>query len=356
MYPIHNHLANISYKNQTNLFKSGILALLCLMLPFTGLFAASLPVIRISVENTATHVQTQAVAKFAKDLREKLSGQYEIQFFPEASLYKDTQIFGALSQGKVEIAVPGTWQFDRYIPEVGLFLLPSLYGKNATTTYELMESPLGNTVIAAIEDSLGVKILGRWLDLGPTQLFSTTKPINSPADYKGKYIRVAGGQGNIFRIEKLGAKAVSIDWTDLPLALSHTTVDGVLTSYESIASARLWEYGIKQVYEDNQYFAQYVPIISQAFWSRLPYDIQQTILTSWDSIVDQERLDAKYAQAIAKELIRTKRIAIKIPSEKEIQATRNKLLLTEEETATNLGIPSETYALFQQFFVTPKTT
>ena len=335
----------------TTLFKCNLFVVAYLLLSPGGLFSAQLPILRISVENTASHVQTQAVAKFTKGLEHTLSGRYEIQFYPAASLYKDADIFGALSQGKVEIAVPGTWQFDRYIPEVGLFLLPSLYGEKDTTTYSLLESPLGNKIIAAIENAMQVKILGRWLDLGPTQVFSTQKPIYSQAGYGGKLIRVAGGTGNIFRIEALGAKAVSIPWTDLPLALSRSKVDGILTSYESVASARLWEYGIKQVYEDNQYFAQYIPIIAEPFWSRLPRDVQQTLLTTWDSIVDQERIDAKQAQAIAKETIRTKHVAITVPSEKEIRDTRNRLVLTEKETANKLGIPADTYALFRQFFL-----
>ncbi|AEV30109.1 TRAP-type C4-dicarboxylate transport system, periplasmic component [Sphaerochaeta pleomorpha str. Grapes] len=337
------------------LFKYSFLVATCLLLPLTSLFSAELPIIRISVENTASHVQTQAVEKFAKALQQNLAGTYEIQFFPAASLFKDSDIFGALSQGKVEIAVPGTWQFDRYIPEVGLFLLPSLYGKKAITTYNLMQSPLGEKIITAIENSMDVKILGRWIDLGYIQVFSTEKPIRNQKDYIGKLIRVAGGKGNVFRLETLGAKAVSIAWTDLPLALSRSKVDGILTSYESVASARLWEYGIKQVYEDNQYFAQYVPIISAPFWSRLPKEVQQTLLTTWDSIVDQERFDAKYAQAIAKEKIRAKNIAIKVPPEKEIQETRDRLLLTEKETATKLGIPTETYALLKQFFLEQET-
>ena len=89
------------------------------------------------------------------------------------NLFRDADVFRALAQGKVEIAVPGTWQFDRYVPEVGLFLLPSMYGRDASFTYGLMESPIGNRLVSTIERVLDVNVLGRWIDLGHTHVFST---------------------------------------------------------------------------------------------------------------------------------------------------------------------------------------
>jgi C4-dicarboxylate-binding protein DctP len=331
--------------------KKAIGIVLCLAIPFSSLFANTLPLIRISVENTSAHVQTQAVETFAIELGKKLTGRYEIQFYPSGSLFKDQEIFGALAKGKVEIAVPGTWQFDRYVPQVGLLLLPSFYGKDDRTTYEIMDSPVGDTIVAAIEHTMGVKILGRWLDLGSTQLFSTVKPINSASDLIGKKIRVAGGKGNIFRIEALGGEAISIAWADLPFALSKNAVDGILTSYETVASARLWEYGIKQVYEDNQYFAQYVPIVASSFYSRLPEDVRQIILSTWESIVDQERVNARLAQALAREKLKSQKVVIKKPSDQELQKTREYLLQEESNIAANLGIDNETYDLFHNYFL-----
>jgi C4-dicarboxylate-binding protein DctP len=336
-------------KKPRNILKR-ICMILCFSISFSSLFANSLPLIRISVENTSAHVQTQAVETFAKELGEKLSGRYEIQFYPSGSLFKDQEIFGALAKGKVEIAVPGTWQFDRYVPQVGLFLLPSFYGKDYRTTYELMDSPVGKEIETAIERTMGVKILGRWLDLGPTQIFSTTKPINTSSDISGKRIRVAGGKGNIYRIEALGGEAISIAWADLPFALSKNALDGLLTSYESVASARLWEYGIKQVYEDNQYFAQYVPIVASSFYSRLPEDVRQIILSTWESIVDQERVNARLAQALAREKLKSQKVVITKPSDEDLEKTRESLLQSESTIASSLGIDEETYALFHAYF------
>lgn len=324
--------------------------IILITISMTTIYAQSLPVIRISVENTLSHVQTQAVEKFTQRLRKKLASHYDIRFYHSASLYKDADIFRALTQGKVEIAFPGTWQFDRYVPEVGLFLLPSLYGRKAEITHALLASDVGEQIIHAIEQAMGVTVLGTFIDLGSTQTFSTTNSIKSPSDFTGKLIRVAGGLGNSLRIQALGAKPITITWPQLGTALQHSQIDGVLTSYETIASARLWESSLSHVYEDNQYFAQYVPIAADQFWNKLPLWVQQTIEQSWKQGVEDARRLAQLAQENAKQRVIAHRITITEPTSETILATRKLLTEHERSMAKQLGIPSDLYTQFSNFF------
>ena len=188
-----------------------------------------------SVENTVSHVQTQAVQRFANLLSERLAGQLEVQFYPAAALFRDLDVFRALSQGKVEMAVPGTWQFDKYIPEMGLFLLPSFYGRTEEVVYALRESAFGDKLVGIIEDGLGVRVLGRWIDLGFIHYFNTSSAISTIKDIQNKQVRVAGGIANNLRIQALGAKPVTIAWPDLPQALIQKSIDGLISSYETLA-------------------------------------------------------------------------------------------------------------------------
>lgn len=325
------------------------LGALFLMMTNLSLPAQDLPVIRISVENTASHVQTRSVQRFADLLSDRLEGRYTVRFFPAASLYRDADVFRALVQGKLEIAVPGTWQFDRYVPEVSLFLLPSLYGRDASVTYGLMESSVGQRVVDSIEKTMDVKVLGRWIDLGYTHLFSTSNPIKRPGDMVGKRIRVAGGRGNELRITALGGDPLTIAWPEFPNSLRNGKVDAVLTSYETVASAKLWELGIRSVYEDRQYFAQYVPISSGLFWDRLPPEVQEIVLQSWESIVDQARREASVAQAVSRSLMVSNGVSITLAGTEQIRQTRGKLISEEADMVRQLGITSDIYALFTDY-------
>lgn len=312
--------------------------------------AAGLPVFRISVENTVSHVQTQAVQRFADLLSQRLAGRLEVQFYPAAALFRDLDVFRALSQGKLEMAVPGTWQFDKYVPEIGLFLLPSFYGRTADASYVLRDSVFGEKLVAIIENGLGVKVLGRWIDLGFAHYFNTSSAISHINDIKGKRVRIAGGVGNSLRIQALGALPVTIAWPDLPQALLQKNVDGLISSYETLASAALWRHGITQVYEDRQYFAQYVPLVANTFWQRLPEDIRMTIAATWEECVDQARAQAAVAQENARTKLYSEGISIITPSLQELETTRSYLLQHEADIAKGMGIGDDVLAELYEFF------
>jgi C4-dicarboxylate-binding protein DctP len=307
-------------------------------------------VFRISVENTLSHVQTQSVQRFSNLLSERLAGRLDVQFYPAAALFRDLDVFRALSQGKLEMAVPGTWQFDRYVPEMGLFLLPSFYGRSEDVIYALRESAFGEKLVTIIENGLGVKVLGRWIDLGFVHYFGTSSTVTHIKDIVGKRIRVAGGVGNSLRVQALGGHSVTIAWPDLPQALLQKSVDGMLTSYETIASAALWEHGITQVFEDREYFAQFVPLVSNAFWQRLPEDMRTIIADTWDECVDQARVQAAIAQDKARLELQSKGLSIIVPSQEELVATRSLLVQQEPAIARQIGIGDDLLQEINDFF------
>ncbi len=117
-------------------------------------------------------------------------------------------------------------------------------------------------------------MLGKWLDLGYQNWYSTSKPINSLADVQGMKIRSPGGAGISWRIHFWGGIPNTTAWPNVPLALSQGTFDGFVTTDESVASAKLWEAGVKHSYADHQFVGEYIPMVSQIFWRKLSPDLQ----------------------------------------------------------------------------------
>lgn len=315
--------------------------LLLTMLAVTQVGAQMLPKMRISLENAPSHVQTKAVQRFAEELQQQLAGRIAVEFYSNAQLFRDSDVIQALLQGKVEMAVPGTWQFDRFAPDVGIFLLPIFYGRSAHIYYAILAGQIGQAVNAGIEERLQLKVLGRWLDLGHAHLFSMGKPIVRHEDLRDMRIRVAGGIANELRIQALGGIPTSIAWPDLPAYLQQGAVDGILTSYETIRSARLWEYGIKYAFEDQEYFPQYIPLIRQSFWRKLPGDIQQIMLATWDKHVDPAREEAAAMQRQAKAILLEQGVKIIVPDEHAIEQQRYALLSRQDEFVARMNINPE---------------
>jgi TRAP-type transport system periplasmic protein len=67
-------------------------------------------------------------------------------------------------------------------------------------------------------------------------------------------------------------------WPDVPLALSQGTFDGLSSTDESLASAKLWESGVKYGFADREFVGFYVAMISESFYKKLPPDLQTPVI------------------------------------------------------------------------------
>lgn len=300
--------------------------------------AERLPMMRISVENTESHVQTRAVRRFADELKIGLQGKIDVQFFSSARLFRDRDIIQALAQGKVEMAVPGTWHITQFAPDVGIFLLPMFYGRSADTTHAVLDGDVGKALNTYMEKSLDMHVLGRWLDLGHAHLFGVDRTIRRHEDIRGLRVRVAGGVANKLRIEGLGGKVTIIPWPDLPEYMERGRVDAVLTSYETVRSARLWEKGVVSAFEDREYFPQYVPFIRASFWRKLSPEIQKIMTETWEQQVDSSRQMALDAQNRARKVLLENGVRIVVPEPPAVEAWREKIIHLQPEIVKKLGI------------------
>jgi len=310
--------------------------------------ACAQPLLRISTENTAEHFQTAVVADFAERLQARAGERLQVRFFPNARLYRDRDVVAALREGKVEMAVPGTWQLGRFAPDVGLYLLPLFYGQPREVQWRLQDGALGEHIDADIQRGTRARVLGRWIDLGHTHLYFLDRAIHHHGDLAGLRIRIAGGLANAARLRGLGAEPVLVAWPDLPQALSDGEIDGLLTSHVTVASARLWELGVNHAFEDRQYFARYVPLVAASFWQRLPEELQLLITDTWEEGVASARDTATSAQARARETLQSHDIRIVSPPATALRHWRRRLLAVQPSLVEELGIDPALVALARE--------
>lgn len=255
--------------------------------------------IDVSMETGPNHVRNLSMQEIADELKKRSGGKLEMRLFHGAAKFKDTDVPKALNQGTLDMGLPGTWQLGKYIEDFDAPDLPIFYGRDRKQAYKVWDGEPGRDLGARLEKKLGVKVIGRWMDLGSGQTFMTKKAIKVFADMKEQKIRIPGGAANIARYEALGANAIKIAWPDVPTALQRGTIDGLFTTFESLRSAKLWDSGVKHAYVNNQTFLQYLPLMSGASWAKLPKDMQDLLVTVWNEKIDvvRDRADARQISA-----------------------------------------------------------
>jgi C4-dicarboxylate-binding protein DctP len=297
---------------------------------------------RISLDTNPSHVRNQGVDIFVDELKKRVGDKLAIEVYPSGQVYRDRDVPKALRQGAIEMGVPGTWQLDGLVPTVALQTLPMFYGVDANIVHIVVDGKLGKFLNKRLEDRLKVKVLGKWSDLGMQHFYSTTKEITSYDDLKGMKIRFSGGTANAERLKFQHVVPTLIPYPDLPMAMSQGVVQGVATTHESAATAKLYDSGLKYGFEDNQFMGQYVPMIRLSFWEDQPKDVQDAILQSWEISVTKQREMAAAAQQKARQVLIDHGVKMAQPSPESITEMRKALMSIQSQVVKEMEIDQET--------------
>ncbi len=297
--------------------------------------------LEISLETSPNHVRNISVLEIAQELEKQAGGQLEVKVYHSASKFKDTDIPKALNQGAIDMGIPVTFHLGKYVSDFDAVDLPIFYGRTRQEIYKVTDGPVGAQLAASLEKKLGVKVIGKWMDLGHQHTYTLKHPIKVAADLKGLKIRTPGGAGNLARYEVLGAAPVKIAWPDVPQALQRGTMDGLMTTFESVRSAKLWDSGLKFAFENNQSFTQYVPIMAERSWKKYPKEIQDLIVKVWAEKIGPIRDLAEQRQKSATEDAKKQGITVAIPTKEDTAATRAKLMSAQDKLVEQLKINPE---------------
>lgn len=308
------------------------------MLIATNSYAAEQHQIDVSLETGPNHIRNISIKRWADALNAQSKGRLKINVFEGASKFKGSAVPTALAQGTLDMGVPGTWHLTKFIPDYGIVFLPMFFGHDRQISYKVMDGAVGKELIEKTENKLNVKILGRFIDIGSAITFMKTDAILGPSDYKNKRIRIAGSAAHARRYEALGANAVKVSWPDVPQALQTGMVDGVMTAFESVRSAKLWDSGLKYVYVDNHAFHQYVPMINKDLWKKLPKDLQELMQSTWEQSVDPQREYTAQRDKEAREAAIQNGIAVTDASSADLGKIRKALLPIQKDVIKELRI------------------
>lgn len=293
---------------------------------------------RASVDTSLSHARTQSVADYLKKVQERSGGRIETELFHSGQLYRDRDVVKALRQGSVEMAAPGNWVLTGLVPDADVFQLPIFFGQLASVAYGAADGKIGQLVDTQFQQKLQVKILGRWLPLGYQNCYSTSKPIKSFDDWAGMKIRNSGGAGQSLRAKFFGAIPNLTAWPDVPLALSQGTFDGLCSTDESLASAKLWEAGVKYGFEDHEFIGFYVPMISDRFFKQIPADLQKIVFDTWQENIETYRKNMEMAQEEAHRTLEKNGVQFFSPGLEALSKIRQKMMPTQDDVAKELRL------------------
>jgi C4-dicarboxylate-binding protein DctP len=278
--------------------------------------------LRCSLDTAPSHVRNVSIADYLEKVEKATGGAVTGEIFASGQLFADLNVDKALLQGQVDMAAPGGWAQTGIVSDCDYVQLPVFYSQTMAVTHAGSDGKPGAIVVGQLEAKLKTKVLGKFIDLGFQNWYTTKKPVHSLDDLKGLKLRSPGGAGISWRIDLVGGIANTTAWPNVPLALSQGTFDGFVSTDESCSSAKLWEAGVKYSYADHQYVGQYIPMLSGAIWARLSAEQQKIMQDVWEANIATYRANALAAQERARKLMESNGVVFVDPTPEQTVAAR----------------------------------
>lgn len=222
--------------------------------------------LRISLQLPMKSHLGQNLQVFKDEVEAQSKGEIAVEIYDSAQLYKDKEVPAAVGSGAIEMGVASSTRYVGDIPAIDIFYQPFLFDTDAKVRAAVAKgSPIRAPLDKAIRGT-GSTVLW-WQAYGGAVLLSNGGPIKTPADMKGKKVRVFGKTLGDFTTAAGGAPTL-ISGSEQYLAYQRGTVDIGMTGVSGVKSRKLWEV-MDTITVTNHADIEFIVVINTDFWNSL---------------------------------------------------------------------------------------
>jgi len=239
--------------------------------------------------------------KAAEEIKQATGGQFELKIFANNQLGGDTDMFSQLRSGALEcFTLSGVNVLSTLIPSAAIWGIGFAW-KDYSTLWSALDGEFGAHLRSQI-DKVGLVVMDKIWDNGFRQTTSSTRPINSPEDFKGFKIRVPVSPLWTSMFKAFDASPASINFSEVYSALQTKIVEGQENPLAIIATAKLYEVQ-KYCSLTNHMWDGFWFLANRRAWEAVPQDMRAIIAKNVNAAAVNERADvAKLNASLQQEL------------------------------------------------------
>ena len=258
---------------------------------FSYKYANNLPV---------THPMNVRAREMADAIKAETNGRVEISIFPSSQLGSDTDTLSQIRSGAVEFFTLSGLILSTFVPAASINGIGFAF-QDYGAVWTAMDGELGAYVRRQIAAAGLVPMETIW-DNGFRQTTTSTKPINTPDDFRGLKLRVPPSPLWTSMFKALEAAPASINFNEVYSALQTRVVDGQENPLAIISTAKLNEVQ-KYCSLTNHMWDGFWFLANRRAWERLPENLRDIVTKHINAAGLKEREDvAKLNATLQQEL------------------------------------------------------
>ncbi len=213
--------------------------------------------------------------QFKKSIEAKTDGKVEVQIFPNAQMGNERDTAQAVRIGSLEMGAIGVGLMN-WVPEMSVTDAPFLW-KSRAQAHRAIEGAFGDDLRKRCLDK-GFVLTG-WTDLGFRSMTNNKQPINSAKDMASLKMRVPPSKSYIAMMQALGSSTVTVDLSELYLALRQGVADGQETPTAVTKSNKYYEVQ-KYISKTDHILTIAYTVMNPDAFKKLSADEQKAVVAS----------------------------------------------------------------------------
>lgn len=243
-------------------------------------------VIKFGHHLATASVQHQAAQKFAELVSQKTGGAVEVKLFPSASLGGEKELLQQVKAGSLHMALGESGLLANYNPKIGILALPFLF-RDYDHYHHVVDGPIGQELSTELQKQAGFRILG-WLDGGIRDTYTSKKPINLVADFKGMKIRTPESPMFVKTFSALGASPTPVAANEMYTAIQTGVVAGMEGSVETGWTFKIYEV-TKYLSRTRHINTDLEFVVSDSFFQQLKPAYQKAVVEAAKEATEFQR-------------------------------------------------------------------
>jgi len=179
-----------------------------------------------------------------KDLVEAATdGNIQVEIYPNCILGTEVEYTKEVQEGgkTIQSSILSSGAFSSFFPSYQVMTAPFLF-PDFPTAWAFFDSDFFAKYMDQMRSKTGLRYLGTFDDGGGFVAFTNSKRlIKTVEDMKELRIRVEENPAHIAIIESLGAKAVPLEWSQVPTCLASGVAEGQFNAPGLNAAMKFWE-------------------------------------------------------------------------------------------------------------------
>jgi TRAP-type C4-dicarboxylate transport system substrate-binding protein len=254
----------------------GIAPMLALVAGVLPLRAQNAPIVMKLATATLNDGQHEWMKRFAAAIEQKSGGRIKAELYPASQLGAIPRMIEGTQLGSIQVFISPPEFFVGVDQRFELLSAAGL-ADDEQHAVRIVSDPQFTKAFLAVGANKG--LIGTSLFIGGPAAFVMRTPLRSPADFKGKKIRVFASPFQIDQITRLGGTGVPMSLGDVLPALQQGTIDGALGALQVFTAFRYYDTA-KYLNETGHSFVFSLAAMSKRWFDTLPPDLQEMVLAT----------------------------------------------------------------------------